>query len=246
MCALLEDVAGIGARGKSTSEIVQALSMSRPAVPAQKPQEAEVATFLSRRLARRARGLVSSTAVGALSNGLSFWIASRFRRRYRFAAGLLGACVALVNANASGQVVSGGALILEGELYRLWGIDAPESEQHCADGWPVGAVAIARLQTLMHGGAVHCEERERDIYGRRIAVCTAAGKDLGAALLREGLAWPSRQHAEEYFDQQARAKEERLGIHSHLCTPPWIWRAERRRQANYLNSTKSPKCQRNF
>lgn len=163
--------------------------------------------------------------------------------RYRAVAGLLGACVALINTNASGQVVSGDTLILDGKLYRLWGIDAPESEQRCADGWPAGALAKARLQTLMQRGALHCEERERDIYGQSIAACTASGKDLGAALVREGLAWPSRQHAEEYLDQQAKAKEERLGIHSHPCTPPWIWRAERRQQASHLKASISRECE---
>lgn len=162
--------------------------------------------------------------------------------RYRSAAGLLGTCIALVSANASGQAVNGDTLILDGKHYRLWGIDAPESEQHCADGWPAGAVAKARLQNLMQGGAVHCEERERDIYGQSIAACTASGKDLGAALVREGLAWPSRQHDEEYFDQQARAKEERLGIYGHLCTPPWIWRAERRRQASLGGNRRHGSC----
>jgi endonuclease YncB( thermonuclease family) len=158
-------------------------------------------------------------------------------------AGLLGACVALINTTASGQVVSGDTFMLDGTLYRLWGIDAPESEQYCADGWPAGVLAQTRLQTLMQGATVHCEERERDIYGQSIALCTASGKDLGKELVREGLAWPSRQHAEEYLDQQARAKEERLGIHSHPCTSPWIWRAERRQQASHLRATISRECE---
>lgn len=162
--------------------------------------------------------------------------------RYRSVAGLLGACVALINANANGQVVNGDTFILDGTLYRLWGIDAPGRGQYCADGWPAGALAQARLQTLMQGAVVHCEVRERDIYGRSVAVCTASGKDVGEALVREGLAWPSRQHAEEYLDQQAKAKEERLGIHDHPCTSPWIWRAERRQQASY-KATISPECE---
>lgn len=162
--------------------------------------------------------------------------------RYRSAAWLLATHIALISAHASGQVINGDTLILAGKLYRLWGIDAPESEQHCADGWPAGAVAKARLQTLMQSGAVHCEERERDIYGQSIAACTASGRDLGAALVREGLAWPSRQHDEEYFDQQASAKEQRLGIHGHQCTPPWIWRAERRQQASLGRNREHGSC----
>lgn len=82
--------------------------------------------------------------------------------RYRWMAGLLGACIALINASASGQVVSGDTLVLNGTLYRLYGIDAPERNQYCSDGWPAGSLAKARLQSLIDGTAVDCEARERD------------------------------------------------------------------------------------
>ena len=164
--------------------------------------------------------------------------------RYRCVAGLLGACVALMNASASGQVVSGDTLLLNGTVYRLWGIDAPERNQYCSDGWPAGSLAKARLQSLIDGKAVHCEERERDIYGQSVAVCTASGTDLAAKLVREGLAWLSKHHAQDYIDQEARAKEEGLGIHTHPCNPPWIWRSERRQQARQQIVAEPRQCER--
>ena len=39
----------------------------------------------------------------------------------------------------SARAVDGDTLKVDGVTYRLWGIDAPESHQPCADGWPAGA-----------------------------------------------------------------------------------------------------------
>jgi endonuclease YncB( thermonuclease family) len=39
------------------------------------------------------------------------------------------------------RVVDGDTLRVDGVTYRLWGIDAPESGQPCADGWPAGQTA---------------------------------------------------------------------------------------------------------
>jgi hypothetical protein len=106
--------------------------------------------------------------------------------------------------------------LLNGTVYRLWRIDAPERNQYCSDGWPVGSLAKARLQSLIDGKAVHCDERERDICG----------------------------HAQDYIGQEARAKEEGLGIHTHPCNPPWIWRSERRQQARQQIAAAPRQCER--
>src|SRR4029450_9876085 len=71
----------------------------------------------------------------------------------------------------------------------LWGIDAPELQQTCPDGWPAGRLASSRLQALTQGRQTACEEKDRDRYGRTVAVCRASGQDLGAILVAEGLGW---------------------------------------------------------
>ena len=52
-----------------------------------------------------------------------------------------GAALALAASPAlaqSARVVDGDTLKVDGVTYRLWGIDAPELAQPCADGWPAG------------------------------------------------------------------------------------------------------------
>ena len=49
--------------------------------------------------------------------------------------------VALPAFGESVRVVDGDTLRIDGVTYRLWGIDAPESAQPCADGRPAGKAA---------------------------------------------------------------------------------------------------------
>jgi hypothetical protein len=42
------------------------------------------------------------------------------------------------NAARAQTVVDGDTIKLDGTRWRLWGIDAPETHQSCADGWPAG------------------------------------------------------------------------------------------------------------
>jgi endonuclease YncB( thermonuclease family) len=46
-----------------------------------------------------------------------------------------------------------------------------------------------RLQALTAGRSIVCEEKDRDRYGRTVAICRVSGEDLGAIMVREGMAW---------------------------------------------------------
>lgn len=137
--------------------------------------------------------------------------------------------VALISTAAGAQTITDGdTLKLGGVTYRLWGIDAPEAKQDCPDGWAAGRYATSRLQALTSGRAVTCERKDTDRYGRTVAVCRAGGEDLGAIMVRDGLAWAFTRYSADYVNEEAAAKKARLGVHGHDCVPAWEWRAERR------------------
>ena len=132
----------------------------------------------------------------------------------------------LATLPAAAQVITDGdTLKLNGVVYRLWGIDAPETKQDCPDGWAAGRLATTHLQSLISGRNVICERRDIDRYGRTVAICRAGGEDLGAMMVRDGYAWAFLRYSADYADQEARARADRLGVHAHGCTAPWEWRA---------------------
>ena len=137
------------------------------------------------------------------------------------------------HAEVSGQarVVDGDSLEIGGARIRLFGIDAPERGQSCQAGgdlWICGGLARVRLEERISGRAVVCEEKDRDRYGRIVAVCRAGGEDLNAWMVSEGWALAYRRYSEAYVDEEAEAKAARLGVWRGEFVPPWDWRRGKR------------------
>lgn len=114
---------------------------------------------------------------------------------------------------AAQQVIDGDTIRIGATTFRLWGIDAPEADQKCDDGWPAGAAARRALQSLMDGRRIECQPRDRDRYGRTVAVCRADGRDLGASMVRAGMALAFTRYSTDYREDEAAAKSARAGVH---------------------------------
>ncbi|KAF0096848.1 MAG: succinoglycan biosynthesis protein ExoI [Rhodospirillaceae bacterium] len=139
---------------------------------------------------------------------------------------MLSALLASVSASAQ-NVIDGDTLYVNGQPFSIFGIDAPEKVQWCGD-YPAGELSTRALEKLVHGGNVICEARGTDRYLRTLAVCRLDGVDLGKTMVRLGMAWAFTRYSQDYVDQEALAREERLGVHAHDCVPAWDWRAGRR------------------
>src|SRR5262245_37229483 len=81
------------------------------------------------------------------------------------------------------------------------------------------------LQELMKDGPVACKSVGVDSQGRTIGLCRADGKDLGRAMVRDGMAWAYFQNSRAYIGDETVARAAKLGVHGHDCEPPWEWRA---------------------
>lgn len=132
------------------------------------------------------------------------------------------------NARAS----DGDSFRLGDERIRLLGIDAPELAQQCdAPGggqWDCGRAARDRMAELLSAGRVDCRPEDKDQYGRLLAYCTAAGRDLGAIMVSEGLAISSGS----YWQEEAKARAAGTGIWAGGFDTPRSWRADHPRPQN--------------
>jgi endonuclease YncB( thermonuclease family) len=117
-------------------------------------------------------------------------------------------------------------LTVDGTSYSLWGIEIPPRAQTCGQGWPAGEEAARTLAQLTEGKALACEPRGKDRSGHLMAVCRADGADVGAEMVRTGMAWARLGIAKGYVLQEAKAASAYVGVHGHRCQQPDVWRAK--------------------
>jgi endonuclease YncB( thermonuclease family) len=99
---------------------------------------------------------------------------------------------------------------------RLYGVDAFESKQTCRDPrgetWPCGAVATERLRQLVAAPdfSCHVDPEYVDRHAREFAFCLSGGRDVGALLVSEGLAFAYGRGV-QYLSYETEARKERRG-----------------------------------
>ena len=131
--------------------------------------------------------------------------------------------------------VSDGDTIRSGQLrIRLHGIDAPERQQHCTtpEGarWACGNAARDALKTLVASVvALDCQITDVDRYGRLIMRCFAGEIDVGARLVRAGMALAYRRYADDYIADEEAARAARSGLWAGQFDAPWEWRRSKQR-----------------
>lgn len=131
------------------------------------------------------------------------------------------------------RVLDGDTIRIGKVNYRLHGIDAPEKSQHCQRDnidWLCGQEAAAHLRNLIAGRSVTCAEKDRDRYGRVVAVCQAGGEDLNRAMVRAGLAWAYLAYSRDYEAAEWEAQLLGNGVWaaSVRAEPAWDWRRQKR------------------
>ena len=124
-------------------------------------------------------------------------------------------------------IVDGDTLVWRGERVRLYGIDAPESDQSCtvnARDYPCGEKAMQWLIEKIGKEEVRCEKRGRDRYDRLLAVCFAGEQNLNRGLVEAGLALAYRRYSQEFVSAEDAARRAAKGFWAGTFVPPWQWR----------------------
>ncbi len=129
------------------------------------------------------------------------------------------------------RAIDGDSIEVNGVEIRLHGIDAPERGQPCrlrGRRWPCDREARQALASQIRDRHVVCEVRSRDSYGRLVATCRVAGRDLNAWMVGKGWAFAYRRYSRAYVDEEARARAARRGVWSGEVVAPWKWRKGQR------------------
>lgn len=145
------------------------------------------------------------------------------------------AIVSVLSTHAAGQqgsvrLADGDSFSVGRERYRLYGIDAPELHQECTDAkghpWPCGTRARSELRRIIGTNPVQCRTQSTDRYGRNIAVCHVAGRDLAEEMVRSGFATiiERRGTHNPYGAAQAEARADKRGIWAGSFDTPRDWR----------------------
>lgn len=129
------------------------------------------------------------------------------------------------------SVIDGDTIEIHGERVRLHGIDAPESRQLCTRGGKsvrCGQVAARALDVLIGSRPVSCSPKDRDRYGRTVAVCHVGGVDLNDWMVRRGHAVAYSRYTKAYVAAEAEARHAKRGVWAGSFEKPEDWRRQQR------------------
>jgi endonuclease YncB( thermonuclease family) len=132
------------------------------------------------------------------------------------------------------SVIDGDTIEIHGQRIRLHGIDAPESRQECtrSDGttWRCGQQAALALSDRIGRSTVDCDPRDRDRYGRIIAICFKDTEDLNRWMVANGWAVAYRKYSLDYVADEELAHADKVGIWSGTFDMPWDWRSQKQQR----------------
>jgi endonuclease YncB( thermonuclease family) len=121
----------------------------------------------------------------------------------------------------SASAVTGDVLRLQGQLVRLDGVEAPDREQRCGTAtptkgqgkrWACGEAAVEMLARTVRGKTVRCSLSGTDDLGRPRGSCLIGDQNVGAELVRVGLAFSDGGLLSGFGSLERDARNQKLGI----------------------------------
>ena len=132
-------------------------------------------------------------------------------------------------ANAA-RIADGDSIDVGRLRMRLDGIDAPELVQQCNDAsgraYECGQTSATALADLVRDKPLRCVRHGIDQFGRILAVCSAGGTDINAAMVASGNAVAYRGDYLAYVPNEERAKAAKKGLWAGSFTIPRDYRRD--------------------
>ena len=142
------------------------------------------------------------------------------------------------------MALDGDDIIIDGQDYRLEGVDAFEGNQVCRAGdgqaEPCGDEARAALAAILAGKQVTCAPTGKRHRNRLIANCRAGGLDIEAELVRSGWAFVrpdflTAARAGELCAIEAEAKANKAGAWAGAFELPYFQKGGSRKSRDEVS-----------
>lgn len=134
------------------------------------------------------------------------------------------------------QKVDNGKFVGEILKIRMYGMDAPEKSQD------YGPESRQALEKLVAGKTLSIEIKNKDRYGRTVAIVYANGKNVNEEMVKTGNAWWYQEYAKkdtQFEEYQKNAMKKKLGLFSRKgYIEPWVYR-KNKKENNSLAKTRT-------
>ena len=131
--------------------------------------------------------------------------------------------------NSAARVINGDTLQIQGRYFKLYGIDAPEANQTCADksgrSYNCGRQAALWLKGWIGDNILECRIMQQDAKGNMVGTCSLGEYDIGAALVNAGWAFAYTKYTDIYVPYELQAQANGNGLWQGKFYKPWDWRA---------------------
>jgi endonuclease YncB( thermonuclease family) len=115
-----------------------------------------------------------------------------------------------------GGAVDGNTILLGRQSFRLFGMEAPSLGETCPDSrggrWKCGSMARAELQRHLAVAPVVCEAVDQEGDAIMSAHCEVEGRDIAAAMVRDGFAAALYRDTPMYVQREGEAVRQLRGI----------------------------------
>lgn len=140
------------------------------------------------------------------------------------------------------QKVDNGKFVGEILKIRMYGMDAPEKSQD------YGPESRQALEKLVAGKTLSIEIKNKDRYGRTVAIVYANGKNVNEEMVRTGNAWWYQEYAKkdtQFEEYQKNAMQKKLGLFSRKgYIEPWVYRKNKKENNSSVKTRTKIKIKR--
>ncbi len=145
------------------------------------------------------------------------------------------------------RVVTASTLYINGLNIKMYGVDAPDISQTCANhfgqGYYCGREARSWLQNWVENKEVTCHILGKVENGWATGACFVDNNkyDVGAVVVNSGWAVAYTQNTDMYVEYEKQAKANRRGLWAGTFYKPWDWRKIQNRKVDIKVEYTAPK-----